>query len=809
MRSFFEDIRYGLRTLFKHPGFTCVAVLSLALGIGAVTSVYSMVSSVLLHPLPYEDSSTIVRVSNVHLKTKDNWSVSYPQMRDWQEQNTVFEYLSGVTSTGFNLTGEKGPEFVEGGLITSEFFPLLRIQPILGRNINPEEDEIGQANVVMLAEQLWESRYDRDESLIGDAITLNGVPYTVIGIVPEDFRFLEVGPTDLWVPAAVRTFAENRGSHWLQCIGRLNEGVSFEQAEAEMNAIVRGMEEKFPDNYTDRGVGVTPYGEDSTEDLEVAFWILFGCVGFVLLIACVNVANLLLARVTGRQKEVTIRVALGAGRGRLIRQLLTESMVLALMGGALGVLFSMWGIDFIISLIPAAEAMFYVEYFEFSLNSEVLLVTLGITLLTGILFGLVPALQASNPDLNQSLKEGGAAGAGKKRHRLLGALVISEVALALILLISAGLMMQSFQNVRKVDPGFDTEKLLVVSLGLAQKEYDTTEKQSLFFNQLEERLAGLGNVKSVGGSGLIPLTNSNSTTSIWIEGQPDPEPGKYNHAGIRPITPNYPETMGFRLLEGRYMTAQDNNKNNEVTLINQAMAEKYWPNENAVGKRFRMSKEEDEETKWITVVGILGNVRFSGLTEGYYPEFFLNHEIHSWAYMNMVIRTEGDPTMLANAARLAVRDIDPNQPVYNIETMESYISESIWMNRFTTVLFGVLALMALCLSVIGVYGVINYSVSQRTHEIGIRMALGAQNTDVQGLVVRQGLKMAVIGVLIGLPCAYGLGKLMASLLYGVSSSDPMTFAGVSIILVFIAIMASFIPARKATRVDPVIALRYE
>jgi putative ABC transport system permease protein len=768
-----------------------------------------MVSSVLLHPLPFEDSDTIVQVKNIHLKTKDDWSISYPQLRDWQEQNTVFEQLSGVSSTGFNLTGEKGPEFVDGGMVTSDFFPLLRIQPVIGRNFNPDEDEIGQANVVMLTEQLWESRYDRDESLIDGAITLNGEPFTVIGIVPESFKFLEVGPVDIWVPAAVRRYAENRGSHWMRGIGRLKEGVSYEQAEAEMNAIVRGMEEKFPDNYTERGVGIGPYGEDSTEDMAVAFWILFGCVGFVLLIACVNVANLLLARVTGRQKEVTIRIALGAGRGRLIRQLLTESMVLALMGGALGVLFSVWGIDFIISLIPQAEAMFYVEYFQFGLNTEVLLVTLGITLLTGILFGLVPALQASNPDLNQSLKEGGAAGSGKKRHRLLGALVTSEVALALILLISAGLMMQSFQNVRNVDPGFDTDNLLVVTLGLPEKEYDTKEKQSLFFNQLEERLAGLGNVKSVGGSGLIPLTNSNSTTSIYIEGQPDPEPGKYNHAGIRPVTANYHETMGFSLLEGRYMTAQDNNEKNQVSLINKAMADKYWPGENAVGKRFRLSSKEDEEFVWITVIGILGNVRYSGLTEDYYPEFFLNHEINSWGYMNMVIRTEGDPVALGNAARLAVRDIDPNQPVYNIETMDSYISESIWMNRFTTTLFGVLALMALCLAVIGVYGVINYSVSQRTHEIGIRMALGAQNTDVQGIIVRQGLKLAVIGVLIGLPCAYGLGKLMASLLFGVSTSDPLTFAGVSIILVFIAIMASFIPARKATKVDPVIALRYE
>jgi len=810
MISFLEDIRYGLRTFLKNPGFTAVAVLSLALGIGAVTSVYSMVSSVLIHPTPFEDSATIVQIENINLTTReDGWSVAYPQLQDWKERNTVFEQLSGFSSSGYNLTGEKGPEFVDVGMITSDFFPLLRVQPILGRNLNPDEDVIGNTNVVMLGEKLWEARYDRDESMVGNAITLNGEPYTVVGIIPEDFRFLEMGQVDLFAPAAGREYASTRGSHWLRCIGRLKDDVSFEKAEAEMNAVVRGMEKEFPEHYTDRGVAIKSYGSDSTEDLRVAFLILFGCVGFVLLIACVNVANLLLAKVAGRQKEVTIRIALGAGRGRLIRQLLTESMVLALLGGALGILFSLWGIDFIIALLPPGDAMFYVEYFEFGMNAEVLSVTLAIALMTGIIFGLVPALQASNPDLNQSLKEGGAAGSGKKRHRLLGTLVVAEIALALILLISAGLMMQSFQNVRKVDPGFDTSNLLVVSLGLSEKEYDTDEKQALFYKQLEERLAAIGNVQSVGASGLLPLTNSNSTTSIFIEGQPEPEPGKYNHAGIRAVTPNYAQTMGFSLLEGRYMTAQDNDKNNRNALINASMAERYWPDENAVGKRFRLSQKEDEDPNWITIVGILGNVRYSGLTEGYQPEFFLNHEVNTWRYMNMVLRTEGDPTALANAARLAVRDLDPNQPVYDIDTMESYISESIWMNRFTTILFGVLAVMALTLSIIGVYGVINYSVSQRTHEIGIRMALGAQVTDVQGLIVRQGLKLATIGVLLGLPCAYGLGKLMASLLFGVSTGDPFTFAAVSLILVFIAIMASFIPARKATKVNPVVALRYE
>lgn len=809
MNAFWQDIRFGVRTLLKHPGFTLVAALSLGLGIGAITSVFSIISSVLLHPHPFSDPQTLVTVQPVHLVKGWQGAVSYPEFLDWQERNDIFDAITVYSGGSFNLTGPEGPEHVDAAYVTSTFFPILRVRPVLGRNFRPEEDKLNGPKVVMISEGLWKTRYHGRADIIGQAITLDGEPFTVVGVVPTDFRFLDTGPADVWTPAQVRKWAGVRGSHWMESVARLKAGVSLQQAEASMNAVMRGMEEEFPKQYAQIGVDIRPFGQDSVDELRVAFWILFGCVGFVLLIACVNVANLLLARVSAREKEVTVRIALGAGRGRLIRQLLTESLILAVLGGAFGVLLSVWGNDFIISLLPKEEARFYVNYFEFGLSPEVFAFTAIVTLGTAFFFGLVPALQASKPDLNQSLKEGGGSGGmGRRRHRVLNALVVSEVALAVVLLICAGLMMQSFRNLRRVDPGFDPNDLLIVSMSLPEKTYSEPDQRRDFLRRLEMRIRELGGVVEVGSSNLVPFSDSNSNNTISIEGVPDPEPGNYFSANIRTTTPDYPKALGMTLLRGRYLSDEDTNPDTPVALINESMAREFWPDTDPVGKRFKTGLQ-DSDSPWITVVGLLKDVKYFGLDSVNRSEFFLAHAQHPWNYFNLVIRTRGESAGVAPSVRKIVLDLDPNLPLINVDTMNSLIAQSVWMNRFNSILFAVLAAVALALAVIGVYGVINYSVAQRTHEIGVRMALGAQIGDVRLLVVRQGLKLAGVGVLIGLPAAFGLTRLMRSLLYGIDPGDPATYAAIAAGLVLVAIAASYLPARKATRVDPMIALRYE
>ena len=807
MTALLQDLRFALRTLIKNPGFTFVATLSLGLGIGAVTSVYSIVSSVLVHPTPYPEPDRMVSLENIHLEDGQRWSVSYPMFLDWQERNEVFEHVSAYSGGSFILTGPEGPERVESAFITAAFFPLLRETPALGRTFLPEEDDYGNGQVAILSDRLWRSRFNARDDILGDGVTLDGKAFTVVGVLDPDFNFLTVGNADIWVPAASREWANERGSHWMNAMARLKPGVSREQAIDGMAVVAASMAEDFPDWNSKRGIGVTNFNEDVIGDMRLAVLVLFGAVAFVLLIACVNVANLLLARVAGRQKEVTIRVALGAGRARLIRQLLTESALLAMLGGSLGVLLSVWGNSYTISLLPEADAKFYVEYFRFGLNGEILAITAGISLLTAFVFGLIPALQASKPNLSETLKEGGGqASSGGKRHRILGALVVSEVALALVLLIGAGLMIQSFQNLQRVSPGFDPVNILTVSLGLPETAYPEDEQRVQFFRTLEERVSAIGAVEHVGAVTTLPFSNSNSNTIVWIEGRGKPVPGEEELGDIKGITPGYFEAMEIPLRRGRAFTPQDNDPDAPVVIINERMATYYWPEDDAIGKRFRRGTEDNP---WMTIVGVVGDVRHRGFDQEVASTFYLPHAQNAYRYLTLALRTTGNPTQLGASIRQIVLELDPNQPLGTIQTMDEIIATSMWNKRFNTKLFTGLAIVALCLATIGVYGVINYSVSQRTHEIGIRMALGAQIGDVRALVVRQGLTLAAAGVLLGLPAAFGLTRLIGSLLYGVSPNDPLTFAGISALLLGVALLASYIPARRATRVDPMVALRYE
>lgn len=809
MGRFFEDFRFGVRTLATNPLFTAVAAVSLGLGVGAVTAVYGLVSSVLIHTVPFEDPERIVALENIHLQRDSIWSVSYPLFLDWQEQNEVCEYISVFSGGSFNLSGPEGAQSVQSGFVTASFFPLLRVQPILGRTFLPEEDEFGQGNVVMLGHRLWMDRYEGRENILGQGITLDAEPYTVVGVIGPEFHFLYTGDVELWVPASARQWANQRGNHWLNAMARLKEGVSYEQAATAMTAITQSLAETYPRQYQHRGVGVKSFGSDTTEDMRVALLILLGSVTFVLMISCANVANLLLARVAGRQKEITVRVALGASRGRLIRQLLTESLVLAAMGGALGVLFAKWGMSGIISLLPDKDAQFYVSYFRFGLNAEILSVAAGVTVLTAFVFGLIPALQASNPDLTLALKEGGGpAGLSRKRHRFLRALVACEVALAMVLLVSGGLMMRSYQNLRQVDPGFEASNLLVISMNLPAKSYPSSQVRSDFFNRVEERLRGLSGVESVGCITILPFSDSNSNNTIFIEGQPDPGPGNYSIADVRSVTATYAETMGVTLLRGRMFEASENRPGAPIALIDDAMAQRHWPDGNPVGKRFKRGYLESKGP-WITVVGVLSDVRHGGFDSAPRPTFFEPYAQNAWTSMNVVVRTSVEPESLARSVRGVVKEMDPNQAIRDVRTMEEVIEDRVWGNRFNATLFSGLSAVALLLATVGLYGVMSYSVSQRTHEIGLRMALGAGGRDVLRLVVLQGLWLALIGVGLGLPAAFGLTRLMQSMLYEVSASDPLTYAGIALLLLAVTLSASYVPARRAMRVEPYTALRQQ
>ncbi len=811
METLLQDLRYGLRTLLKHPGFTAIAVIALALGIGANTAIFSVVNAVLLRPLPFAEPDRLMVVYESRIdRGGSRSSASYPNFVDWRDQNTVFEHMSTYRDTDFVLTGEAEPARLHGAVVNADLFPLLGVAPILGRPFRPEEDKPGDSGrVVLLSHRLWHQRFNADPNVLGRSLVLGGKNYLVAGVMPQGFQFPVGGETiDLWSTVAVDSgMLAQRGAHYLHVLARLEPGVTLAQAKAEMDGIAGNLERQYPDENSHRGVNIVPALESLVGDVRPALLILLGAVGLVLLIACVNVANLLLARATTRHKEMAIRAALGASRLRVVRQLLTESVLLAMAGGALGLLVALWSTDVLVSLsqddLPRAG--------QIGLDVRVLGFTLLVSLLTGIVFGLVPAIHSSRTDLTESLKEGGRGSTeGAGRNRLRAVLVVGEVAIAIVLLAGAGLLIQSLRRLQQVSLGFNPHNVLTFSIGLPEVKYKP-EQQVEFYRQLKARLESLPGVKSASAVMPLPLGGDRMRVTFETEARTIAK-GDLPATEIRTIGLDYFKTIGIPLIKGRDFTERDDKKAPAVIIVNEAFAKQFFPGEDVIGKHIKpgisAGDEDDEGSKMREIVGVVGNVKHLKLSAEADPEAYEPHAQLTFD-MTMLVKTETDPRSIVSAVQSEVRAMDKDLPAYGIKTLDEYLAASVARPRFNTLLLAIFAGLALILTAVGLYGVMNYSVTQRTHEIGIRVALGAQQQDVLKMVVRQGMTLTAIGIGAGLIGAYFLTQLLAAMLFGVSATDPVTFIAISVILAGVALGACYVPARRATKVDPMIALRYE
>jgi putative ABC transport system permease protein len=807
LADFLQDLRYAARILWKNPGFTAVAVIALALGIGANTAIFSVVNTVLLRPLPYKDPEQLVMVwedASRHGYPRDTPAAA--NFVDWRDQNSVFSSMAAIADGNFNLTGVGNPERLKGRLVSASLFPLLGVEPQLGRVFTAAEDQAGAQGVVVLSHRLWQRRFGGDPAILGKTLTLNDEVHTVVGVMPARFKFPE-NDDELWVPIALTAQqAANRNRHYLQVVARLKPGVTLAQAQSEMTTIGARLQQQYPQSNADLGVALTSLQEHLVGDIKPALLILLGAVGLVLLIACANVANLLLARAAIRQKEIALRVALGARRWRLLRQFLTESVLLATLGGILGLAIAYAGLLLLGSFIPESIS----QAREISLDLKVLGFTLGVSLLTGFIFGLAPAIQALRMNQSETLKEGGRDSVtGRSGKRVRGLLVTAEVAVSLVLLIAAGLLINSFLRLRNIDPGFKVDHLLTMKIELPEPKYEAFERRAGFYTDLLQRVQSIAGVRSAAVTTNLPLYRQGNSISVRLEGRPDPPPGQELIVVTRIISPAYFETMSIPLLAGRQFTDQDTETTPNVVVISETMARRFWPGEDAIGKRLAGGRVRSD-ADWIQVVGIVKDVRQFELNAEPRPQMYLSYrQADFFAPEDLVVKTDVEPASMAAAVRTAVWEIDKDQPVSNIKTMEEILGDSIARQRFSMLLLGIFAGVALLLAAVGIYGVMSYSVAQRTHEIGIRMALGAQTGAVLKLAVGYGLKLVVAGVLIGLVAAFVLTRLMSTLLFGVTPTDPATFALISLLLVGVAAIASYIPARRATKVDPLVALRYE
>ena len=809
MEAVWHDLRYGARMLAKSPGFTGVAVIALALGIGANTAIFSVVNAVLIRPLAYRDADKLVIVWEKSRKNDQN-VVNPANFMDWSEQNNVFTEMAATVDQNAVMLGDGEPEEVPSQFATTNLFSLLGVEAILGRTFSPDDGKPDQPRVVILSNGLWQRRFGGDPKIIGRKLNINRAEAVVIGVMPAGFKWhirkgsITAKTAELWSPRVITNEMRTRHGRFMTVAARIKPGVTLEQAQTEMNVIGARLEQQYNDFNANWGVNVVPLRTQFTGELRAALLVLLGAVGFVLLIACVNVANLLLARAAARQKEIAVRAAIGASRGRILRQLLTESVLLAAIGGAAGLLLALWGTDLLVSLSPRELA----DLQQVKISAPVLGFTLAVSLLTGIIFGMAPAFEATRLNLHESLKEGGKNfGGGTRSHRLRSAFVITEIALALVLLVGAGLLVRSFSRLQSVDPGFNAKNVLTMRISLPVRKYDSDRKRIDFFRQAVEGMKALPGIEAAGATNFLPFAGPHAGTLVEIEGRPKLPPGQELETGSCVTDANYFEAMQIPLKRGRLFTEQEATEMRHVVVINEAFALKNFPGEDPLGKRVTIYMKDDNVPT--EIIGIVGDNKHMGLDSEVEPMSYWPHPELAFPFMTLVIRTHGDPSSIAPTARNVIQTLDGEQPVADVRTMEGLLADSVARARFNTLLLTVFAVVALILAAVGIYGVMSYAVTQRTHEIGIRMALGAQTSHVLALVVRQGMIMAVTGVTIGLVAAFALTRILASLLYGVSATDPQTFLVIALLLASIALLACYLPARRATKVDPMVALRYE
>jgi putative ABC transport system permease protein len=810
MTGFWQDLRQALRGMQKQPGFTLIAAITLALGIGANTAIFSVINALILNPPHITEADRVVALWRTAKDKRVKGPASYLDLQEWRAQNHTFEAIAGYKPNPFTLIGEQA-ERVQGMRVTASFLSLLKVKPLLGRDFQPDEEKRGANNVVIISHQFWQNRLGGNESAVGKELTLDGKPFTIIGVLPQGFEFpMAVGSTELLTTVAGEgQNLDERGAMVLISLGRLKHNVTLTQAQADLNNIAGNLEQQYPQYWRNTTTYLVPASEEIVgPEIKRGLWVLLGAVIFLLLIACTNVSNLLLVRANKRQRELALRVALGAGAWRILRQWLTESLLLALLSAAIGILLAAWGLK-LLKLYGAGQLP---RIDEVQIDLSVLTFTVIVSILTAVIFSLLPALKASRPDINEVLKAGAKSATSSGSSQLWrDSLVVAEVALGLVLLIGAGLMMRSFASLTNVNPGFDPNNVLTARITLSGAAYDDPPARSRYVSQTLERLKALPGVENAAFVAPMPFSGAEIGGDFRFEGHPMPEPGREPTANVRNVTPEYFQTIKIPLLKGRYFSEQDQRGNVGVAIVNDTFAKRYFANENPIGQRINELgvNQNDGDPKQYEIVGVVGDVHHNSLTKSATPELYLSHQQNSWAWGNFLVRTTNDPSALTRSFEDTIRSSDKSIPVTRVRPLTAAISDTISQPRFYALLFGLFGATGLLLTVTGIYSVISYTVSHHTREIGIRMALGAQGRDVLKLIVGKGMLLTVIGIALGLLGAFGITRVMQALLFDVSATDWVTFTAVATLLAFVGLLAAAIPARRATKVDPLVALRYE